>query len=664
MSVAEASIVARSAGAGPAPPRGRRAVTAVVVVVVGALVSIASPTGAAAPLPVDLGAAASFAVVAPTVTNVGPSTLAGDLGVPTAGSLTGFPPGEVVPPATTDLAADDALVAVADAIADAAARPADDTIPAALADTTIGPGVHAGPAATAMSVTGSIVLDGEGDPGAVFIIQVGAALTTTAGSTVSLVRGAQACNVFWVVAAAATLGASSSFAGSLLSQTSITMGADVTMTGRALARDGVVTLDDDVITTPTCDPVDHRPTLDPVDVGTTAGGPVVVTTVGADPDDDPLTYAIGDGPAHGSVTSETDTTWLYTPDAGFVGIDTFTVVAIDPDGLRSLPATVRVHVGVRSLVGTVTAAPSGLAQAGIVVYLIDPAAAPGGAPFVASVVTDAAGRYDMGAAFPEVGGEVPLGTYAIRWVDPTGGHISEYYLDAPDRASSTATVLDAGGTAVVRDAVLAASARIAGTVRSAAPGGGVIEGIQVRLTKVGQAGSTAQETGPDGAYEFGLLRAGDYQVWFRDVNSGRFVSEWHDESMTQAGSTIVTLVAGQVLTLDEALAPVAPAPPPPSAVIEGTVTSTAGSQLPVAGVQVRLYRDGSTGSASTTTDADGSYVFTGRTAGSYRLWFRDVSSGRWISEYYADQTSLAAATVVTVPAAGTVVVDGQLVPRR
>jgi hypothetical protein len=93
----------------------------------------------------------------------------------------------------------------------------------------------------ALALTGTVTLDGEGDPGAVFIFLGDADFDTAAGSTVSLVGGAQPANVFWVVAGAIGTGANSSMSGALLSRGAITLGDGTAVTGQALSR-GTVTL--------------------------------------------------------------------------------------------------------------------------------------------------------------------------------------------------------------------------------------------------------------------------------------------------------------------------------------------------------------------------------------------------------------------------------------
>src|ERR1700712_821861 len=97
-----------------------------------------------------------------------------------------------------------------------------------------------------------LVLDGAGNADAVFIIQTDSSLDTASASPVTLINGAQECNVFWQVGSSATLGSSSVFAGNILALTSITLNNSVTVHGRALARNGAVTLDNDTFTKPTC----------------------------------------------------------------------------------------------------------------------------------------------------------------------------------------------------------------------------------------------------------------------------------------------------------------------------------------------------------------------------------------------------------------------------
>jgi hypothetical protein len=205
---------------------------------------------------VPLGTSANYAVLgASTVTNTGGSILDGSLGLWPGTSITGFPPGLVLPPGSTDTTNATAQQAQSDltvAYVNAAGRPLDATTTADLANLKLGAGVYAGPSKSPLSLTGPLLLDGAGDPSSVFIFQTDSTLITGSGSTVTLINGAQECNVFWQVGSSATLGTSSVFTGNILALTSITVTNSVTVHGRALARNGAVTLDNDTFTRPTC----------------------------------------------------------------------------------------------------------------------------------------------------------------------------------------------------------------------------------------------------------------------------------------------------------------------------------------------------------------------------------------------------------------------------
>jgi serine protease AprX len=202
--------------------------------------------------PVGLGTAESFAVLAgSTVTSTGPSTLNGDLGLSPGTAVTGFPPGTVN--GSTQAANAVALQAKSDlttAYDDVAGRTPPVAAPADLGGMTLAPGVYR--SGSSLALTGELALDAQGDPSAVFVFQAGSTLTTASASRVRLVNGAQPCNVFWQVGSSATLGSSTDFAGSILALTSISMNDGVTLNGRALARNGAVTLINDTITAPHC----------------------------------------------------------------------------------------------------------------------------------------------------------------------------------------------------------------------------------------------------------------------------------------------------------------------------------------------------------------------------------------------------------------------------
>jgi LPXTG-motif cell wall-anchored protein len=221
----------------------------VVAVAVGATCTVVGGSPAAAQqAPVGLGTAASFAVLAgTTVTNTGPSVISGDVGVSPGTAVVGFPPG-IVNNGTIHAADAVAAQAQADlttAYNDAAGRSTTATVTADLAGQTLVSGVYTG---ATLGLTGTVTLDAQGDPNAVFIFQAASTLITASSSVVALTNGADACNVYWQVGSSATLGTNSTFVGTVLALTSITATTSATINGRLLARNGAVTLDSNTIT--------------------------------------------------------------------------------------------------------------------------------------------------------------------------------------------------------------------------------------------------------------------------------------------------------------------------------------------------------------------------------------------------------------------------------
>ncbi|MBK5294894.1 MAG: DUF3494 domain-containing protein, partial [Acidobacteriia bacterium] len=199
-----------------------------------------------AQLTVPLGTAGNFGVLAgSTVTNTGPSVVTGDLGVSAGSAVTGFPPGTVSGTIhAADATAAQAQIDLTTAYLNAAGRLTPTLVAANIGGTTITPGVYN--VASSLGITGNVTLNGAG----VYIFQIPTTLTTASTSQIILAGGATAANIFWQVGSSATLGTGSVFYGNILAQASITVTTGTVLNGRALARTGAVTLDNNVITSP------------------------------------------------------------------------------------------------------------------------------------------------------------------------------------------------------------------------------------------------------------------------------------------------------------------------------------------------------------------------------------------------------------------------------
>lgn len=227
---------------------------------------LSGPSPAAAATMIDLGAAADFAVLAGSAivdTNI--SDITGDVGLsPASGSFIQVPDVEVdgtiyavdaagpagsVANPTLLTAAKDALTA---AYTNASNQVPASTIGSELGGSTITPGVY-NSGDGEFHITGTVTLDAQNNADAVFIFNAASTLVTAASSTVRLINGANACNVFWRVGSSnGQFGTNSTFKGTVMADQSIVDAGGSIIEGRLLARIAQVTLNNTHITVPTC----------------------------------------------------------------------------------------------------------------------------------------------------------------------------------------------------------------------------------------------------------------------------------------------------------------------------------------------------------------------------------------------------------------------------
>jgi type VI secretion system secreted protein VgrG len=210
------------------------------------LASVLAGTALAA-ASIGLGTASSFAVLAATtITNTGATTITGDVGLHAGDAVTGFTSvtldgvqhlGDAVA-----LGAKNDLVTAYDSAV--AASPVT-AVATELGGSTLTAGVYG---SDTLGLTGTLTLDGPG----VYVFQAASTLITAPDSRVALINGASVCNVTWVVGSSATLDTSTRFAGTIIALTSIALNNGATLEGRALVRNGAVTLDHNTITSAAC----------------------------------------------------------------------------------------------------------------------------------------------------------------------------------------------------------------------------------------------------------------------------------------------------------------------------------------------------------------------------------------------------------------------------
>lgn len=208
---------------------------------------------------VNLGDSSSFGVLAGSaITNTGTTNISG-----TAGSNIGVYPGTsitedagpIILSSGTKYSASEQIVldaqnALTAAYVDIQGRAAT-TIVEELGGATLVAGVYSSDS-DVFGLTGTLTLDAENDPNAVFIFKMTTTLTTASASTINLINGADACRVFWQVGSSATLGTNSNFSGHILASESITATTGAVINGSLLAQNGAVTLDTNTIINNTC----------------------------------------------------------------------------------------------------------------------------------------------------------------------------------------------------------------------------------------------------------------------------------------------------------------------------------------------------------------------------------------------------------------------------
>lgn len=191
---------------------------------------------------IDLGTAENFVMftAAGAFDNVGESHFIGDIGT-NVGAITGFPPGTVTGqihqanPTSLQAAAD-----VETAYNYLTSVPCDSVISSSLGSNQIlTPYVYC--ILTAASLTGELILDGENNPDALFIIKITGVLDLIGLSKITLINSVAVNNVYWQIDGAVNIGDSAVFNGTILANGAMSFADGSKINGHALSRQGAIT---------------------------------------------------------------------------------------------------------------------------------------------------------------------------------------------------------------------------------------------------------------------------------------------------------------------------------------------------------------------------------------------------------------------------------------
>jgi hypothetical protein len=196
----------------------------------------------------------SFAALgSSTVANTGATTLIGNLGVSPSGAITGLASITITGTVhQNDAFAGTAQSQLATAMSNLGLLGPGILLSADLSGLTLPPGVYTVPAAVS-NLTGTVILDGQGNANAVWVFQMPSTLITSPSSVVDVMNTGAGAGVFWNVGSSATLDTATSFAGNILALASITLNHAATIgCGSALAHTAAVTMDNVTIDSTSC----------------------------------------------------------------------------------------------------------------------------------------------------------------------------------------------------------------------------------------------------------------------------------------------------------------------------------------------------------------------------------------------------------------------------
>jgi gliding motility-associated-like protein/uncharacterized repeat protein (TIGR01451 family) len=170
------------------------------------------------------------------------SHITGDVGTLTPGPINGFGNVDGLMHPGTDPAAAACEIDLQTTIAQINSNPATLVGPLSLGSgAVLTPGIYSIPGNATLTL--DLILDGQGDPNAEFVLKIAGTFATNTNSKVKLINGALACHVYWKIDGAVTMASLSTMRGNIISGGAITMGSGDSLEGRAFSTVGLISID-------------------------------------------------------------------------------------------------------------------------------------------------------------------------------------------------------------------------------------------------------------------------------------------------------------------------------------------------------------------------------------------------------------------------------------
>jgi hypothetical protein len=287
------------------------------------------------------------------------------------------------------------------------------------------------------------------------------------------------------------------------------------------------------------------------------------------------------------------------------------------------------------ITGTVTnnaASPTALAK---MCVLAVPAS---GGPVTSSAITSASGQYTIRA--------LPTGAYKIEFEDCAGtNYVTQYYSNHPSFSTANSVSVTAPAVTSGINAKMVLGGKITGTVTNNAASPAPLANMCVSVLTSSGTFVNGVTTPANGQYSIAGVPAGSKKVLFSSCGSGDYVPQYYNNKPSLATANAVSVAAGATNTAINAKMV-------PAGKISGTVTNNAAA--PLAHVCVDALDTVGTVIENATTNAKGQYTIGSLPAGSYKVQFIDCGQQGYISQYYKNQATFAAANPLSVKSAVTI----------